>query len=522
LLQLRGAAPSASPLVHGASGCVLLFNGQIFGGSLSVPPLANDAQVLLQALSRPETDVPALLSGLRGPWALVFWQAAERILWFGRDPLGETFPGSAEAVHVHHAFLPVFWHAKLTVTLHTAGRRSLLLHLPRPQDGRLILTSTAPLDPAVRFEGFAELPPSLYSLDLAKRSASREPGSGSLASESGKQVSAAYRQHSWTDPEVQHLVQFRRAAELVEPTLEATIAADGRCASVQTADMADDAMQGGLQAPAVGLGLSSHRQPDAGVVAATAGPACQPINQLDQQNSELFEESVDAVLAALRQAVAVRCRCIEGRQEPGAQPTAAPCPRTAPGSRQPFDSSAGMHGRQADGMQSGSDRSDAAAANGSTSSSPVPPAALLPPAPLLVLFSGGVDSTLLALLAHESLPPEAPIDLASICFAGGTSPDRLAVLDALAELRAAAPGRRWRLILVSCWWCTCHAPVVLLMFCSMLASKATHAGGVHGSRGVAPTPAARRLQLPRRLTARLPTWRRRAPACCACWHQPTQ
>lgn len=96
LLQLRGAAPSRSPLLDGATGGVLLFNGQLFPGSgLEVPPLANDAQLLLQALSQAAGDeVPRLLTGLRGPWALVFWQAAERTLWFGRDAIGALVGGA--------------------------------------------------------------------------------------------------------------------------------------------------------------------------------------------------------------------------------------------------------------------------------------------------------------------------------------------------------------------------------------------------------------------------------------------
>jgi hypothetical protein len=140
LLQLRGSSPSTSPL-QDSSGNVLCFNGEVFGG-LDVPDGGNDGKCLLAALEalhskysqqehkahvqQPEDEqqqqqvqqsedddqqqqhiqlqqskdeqqqqqqqqeVTALLSKLRGPWSLIYWQAASRTLWFGRDWLGET------------------------------------------------------------------------------------------------------------------------------------------------------------------------------------------------------------------------------------------------------------------------------------------------------------------------------------------------------------------------------------------------------------------------------------------------
>jgi hypothetical protein len=89
LLQLRGGGGGgAAPPLAAPSGSVLAFNGEIFGG-LPVPRGANDGACLLAALeAAPADGVPALLSALRGPWALVFWRARDRRLWFGRDWLG--------------------------------------------------------------------------------------------------------------------------------------------------------------------------------------------------------------------------------------------------------------------------------------------------------------------------------------------------------------------------------------------------------------------------------------------------
>ena len=65
-----------------------------------------------------------------------------------------------------------------------------------------------------------------------------------------------------------------------------------------------------------------------------------------------------------------------------------------------------------------------------------------------VLFSGGVDSMLLAALAHRHVPPGRAVDLINVCFASGNSPDRAAALDGVAELEALFPSRAWRLVRV--------------------------------------------------------------------------
>eukprot|EP01062_Namystynia_karyoxenos_P011818 TRINITY_DN14245_c0_g1_i1.p2 TRINITY_DN14245_c0_g1~~TRINITY_DN14245_c0_g1_i1.p2 ORF type:complete len:717 (+),score=203.99 TRINITY_DN14245_c0_g1_i1:65-2152(+) len=68
-----------------------------------------------------------------------------------------------------------------------------------------------------------------------------------------------------------------------------------------------------------------------------------------------------------------------------------------------------------------------------------------------VLFSGGVDSMVLAALAHRAVPPHEPIDLCTVAFGDSpdATPDRLAARQGAGELRAACPGRRWNLVEVN-------------------------------------------------------------------------
>ena len=145
LLQIRGSGMSASPLVD-VDGNALAFNGEVFEGleEIGLSRSQNDTRALLSALAEAARDnslesdsVAKVLSGLRGPWSLIFWQENARRLWFARD---------------------VF------------GRRSLLVHRPSCLDPRLILSTLAPLqlatcDSTETVNCWEELEPGIYSLD---------------------------------------------------------------------------------------------------------------------------------------------------------------------------------------------------------------------------------------------------------------------------------------------------------------------------------------------------------------------
>ncbi|KAJ1393927.1 Rossmann-like alpha/beta/alpha sandwich fold [Sesbania bispinosa] len=124
-LQLRGTVPLVQPLVD-ASGNVLVYNGEIFGG-FNLASDCNDAEFLMQTLGKccscgscltgncvkcGESSVPDILSTIKGPWAIIYWQDCSRTLWFGRD-----------------AF----------------GRRSLLVHWPTEDDPTFLLSSVSPV-----------------------------------------------------------------------------------------------------------------------------------------------------------------------------------------------------------------------------------------------------------------------------------------------------------------------------------------------------------------------------------------
>ena len=80
---------------------------------------------------------------------------------------------------------------------------------------------------------------------------------------------------------------------------------------------------------------------------------------------------------------------------------------------------------------------------------------------IAILFSGGLDSTVLAALTDRMWPKEESIDLLNVAFSSAAElhkrhgnvgdfnvPDRLTGLQALAELKILNPHRNWNFVKV--------------------------------------------------------------------------
>ncbi|GBF97063.1 hypothetical protein Rsub_09536 [Raphidocelis subcapitata] len=434
LLQLRGGARAAAPLVS-PRGSVLAFNGEIFGGGVRVPPGANDGAALLAALeAAPPGGVLAVLSSLRGPWALVYWRADARRLWFGRDWL---------------------------------GRRSLLLHLPTPERPRFVLSSSAPLPPgsgtaaagkAAAYQ-WQELEPRLYSIsgiELADSLATAAAGYTAVTAAAATEVSSAAAEGEATATTATEAAGTAAAAAAVaaaQPAAarQAVDTAGERRPPLANGASANSSNEGGISGSSAASLGGSAAAAGLGLWSRVAHHSWEDESVLRLQSYERPEALIDLTDAACHRAGGGgdAAGAASGEPEQAAAAAAAAealrsaAARVLEALRASVRARCGAIDRAADG----GDGSDGGR-DGSSSGPPGPPGppTLLPAAPVMVLFSGGVDSTLLAALAHAALPPGAPVDLVNVCFDSGASPDRLAARDALAELAAAAPGRAWRLI----------------------------------------------------------------------------
>lgn len=116
VLHLRGTHPVPQPLIRNQQECthvenssdetstkesdgyedVLLWNGEVFGGSVRVAGNENDTSKIMSliqtSLAANDNDtgrcIVDALDTVEGPWAIVFWHARTKTLWFGRDRLG--------------------------------------------------------------------------------------------------------------------------------------------------------------------------------------------------------------------------------------------------------------------------------------------------------------------------------------------------------------------------------------------------------------------------------------------------
>ncbi|KAI3467239.1 hypothetical protein Pfo_023902 [Paulownia fortunei] len=334
-LQLRGVNPVFQPLTD-AFGNVLVYNGEIFGG-IHFGSDGNDTEILMQSLgqccscvsheeSRSSTcsggsqkSVPELLSRIRGPWALIYWQDSSKTLWFGRD-----------------AF----------------GRRSLLVHWPTHHDSRLLLSSVSPPSPTqqhydiddekgkVELNFWEELSCGVYSISMSPIKLD-----GHIIGE--------VKKHEWTDSELKELMTWERTS--IEPKPE-NLSVHLRKVEIMQQDMLSD--------------FSS----ELGSVLST------PL------------ATSHKVLMALRESVMRRTTL-----------------------NKIYQAFLGNHTQERY-------------------------------APIAVLFSGGLDSMIIAVLLHQCIDSDYAIDLLNVSFDGESAPDRISARAGLKELQKIAPSRRWNLI----------------------------------------------------------------------------
>ncbi|PON64653.1 Asparagine synthase family amidotransferase [Trema orientale] len=337
-LQLRGMSPIVQPFLD-SSGNILVYNGEIFGG-IHIGSDENDAEVLLRALKEccscnthldkrschcdksGKSSVVDVLSRIRGPWAVIYWQDSSRTLWFGRD-----------------AF----------------GRRSLLVHWPTVEDSRFMLSSVSPISSveqssdleaehgttSLRF--WEELPCGIYSMTVDAPSVD-----GCLVAE--------VKKHEWTDAVLKNLIKWERAC--VEPGPE----------ELHTSRYKTLVAQHGVQSA-----YSNILPSDSGPIQA---PVLVP---------------AETVLISLRESVRRRSSLHTIFQ-------ADTC---------------GVEKQLV---------------------------------PVAILFSGGLDSMILAALLNVCLDPRYEIDLLNVSFDGESAPDRISAKAGVKELRRIAPSRKWKLV----------------------------------------------------------------------------
>ncbi|XP_047967076.1 asparagine synthetase domain-containing protein 1 isoform X4 [Salvia hispanica] len=333
-LQLRGVNPVVQPLTD-ELGNVLVYNGEIYGGN-QFKSDSNDTEILMQSLERCCScvshenvgstacskghieSVPQLLSKIRGPWAMIYWQDTSKTLWFGRD-----------------AF----------------GRRSLLVHWPTLDDSRLLLSSVSP--PSSKKPHDIEEEKGKTELDFWEELSCGVYSVSITPLKMGGYLVGEVKKHGWTDVGLKELITWERTG--IEPKPENLSGYFSECPLIQHDVLSD---------------FSSESDCLRSVPLATA----------------------HKVLKALTESVKRRTSL-----------------------NRIYQVYLGNH------TQGGY-------------------------APIAVLFSGGLDSMIIAALLHQCIDSEYEIDMLNVSFDGESAPDRISAKAGLKELQKIAPSRRWNLV----------------------------------------------------------------------------
>ena len=131
LLQTRGTGLTATPMCDRETQNVLAFNGEIYKSDIT-PIMGSDTSWLFRRLlaRHEEQNIVHTLSTIRGPWSLIYWQAADKRLWVAKDVL---------------------------------GRRSLLVHFPNEDEKYFAASSVVPWKHS---ENWSDIAPGIYSLQM--------------------------------------------------------------------------------------------------------------------------------------------------------------------------------------------------------------------------------------------------------------------------------------------------------------------------------------------------------------------
>ncbi|ESW29826.1 hypothetical protein PHAVU_002G101900 [Phaseolus vulgaris] len=335
-LQLRGIQPLIQPLVD-TSGNILVYNGEIFGG-FHLESDCNDTEFLMRTLGEccscascsaglcvecGKSSVVGVLSTIKGPWAIIYWQDSSRTLWFGRDGF---------------------------------GRRSLLVHWPTEDDSTFLLSSVSPVSPVQQatedeirngigcLSYWEELPCGIYSLHVD-------------VSKSGGYLVAEVKMHEYANCMLTELIKWDRIS--VEPSSEDLKTCCHKLSRGQRSiyQASSESVPNETDSVQSAVPVSAHILLDA-------------LKESVLRRTSLYT-IYQAVISGIRQEEFV---------------------------------------------------------------------------PVAILFSGGLDSMILAALLDKCLDPHYEIDLLNVSFDGHLAPDRQSAKAGLNELRRVAPSRKWRLV----------------------------------------------------------------------------